>query len=454
MQLTLLGSTIKKIVGYGANLYHFTEAGVDVHRQSDGERLAWAALANFTCGAVNDNGVYLGTSAAGVYLLPHAAVTTGGDQAGALVQKFTASSVPPLGSSVVNRMAGRGPGLLVTTAAGATWLPDSAETRVVDPGTLRPTWRRHVDAGGCGAAAINAASNGLAVAINGGAGGVALVAPAAGMSSASRSAMGASLSDASKWIGAIMAPNGKIYGIPFDAADILIIDPAAGTASRSAMGATLTGTGKWYRGALAPNGKVYGIPDGAADILIIDPVAGTASRSTMGASLSDASKWRDGVLATNGKIYGIPQNAADILIIDPAAGTASRSDMGATLTGTGKWMAGALAPDGKIYGTAFAATDLLIISPPAPAVVASPDILSDTIRDIAYGADLFIATDAGISIWDGAAVTNITAPLGAVLDVQSIHPASTATKNSGLLAYGTSDGLDGGRFGVLDLAEV
>lgn len=85
----------------------------------------------------------------------------------------------------------------------------------------------------------------------------------------------------------------------------------------------------------------------------------------------------------------------------------------------------------------------------------APDILSDTIRDLAYGGtDLFIATDAGISIWDGSTATNITTPLATVLDVQSIHPTSTASKNSGLLAYGTSDGEGGGRFGVLDLSEV
>ena len=94
------------------------------------------------------------------------------------------------------------------------------------------------------------------------------------------------------------------------------------SATRSAMGASLSGLYKWGGGVLGPDGKIYGIPTDAADILVIDPDAGTATRSAMGAALSgaDADKWRGGVLGPDGKIYGIPTNAAEILIIDPDAG--------------------------------------------------------------------------------------------------------------------------------------
>ncbi len=40
-----------------------------------------------------------------------------------------------------------------------------------------------------------------------------------------------------KWWGGVKGPNGKIYGIPYDADDVLIIDPATNTAKRSSMGA-------------------------------------------------------------------------------------------------------------------------------------------------------------------------------------------------------------------------
>ena len=88
------------------------------------------------------------------------------------------------------------------------------------------------------------------------------------------------------------------------------------------MGATLTGTAKWYGEVLSPNGKIYSIPFNSTDILIIDPVANTATRSAMGATnLSHNAKWIGGVLAPNGKIYGIPYNSTNILTITPELNT-------------------------------------------------------------------------------------------------------------------------------------
>ncbi|MEG2433267.1 MAG: hypothetical protein RSB25_16630, partial [Acinetobacter sp.] len=136
-----------------------------------------------------------------------------------------------------------------------------------------------------------------------------------------------------------------------------------GTASTSNMSATLDSSAKWAGGVLAPSGKIYCVPVNATDILIIDPITNTATRSNMGATLSDTNKWRGGVLAPNGKIYCIPYNATDILIIDPVNNTATRSNMGASLTGTAKWFGGALGPDGKIYCAPYSSADILIIDP-------------------------------------------------------------------------------------------
>ena len=84
-------------------------------------------------------------------------------------------------------------------------------------------------------------------------------------------------------------------------------------ATRTAMGATLTGILKWYGGVLGPDGKIYGIPNNSTDILVIDPVAGTATRTTMGATFTGGGRYSGGVLGPNGKIYGIPNDATDIL---------------------------------------------------------------------------------------------------------------------------------------------
>jgi hypothetical protein len=35
--------------------------------------------------------------------------------------------------------------------------------------------------------------------------------------------MGATLSDSSKWLGGVLGPDGKIYGIPYSTTDILVM---------------------------------------------------------------------------------------------------------------------------------------------------------------------------------------------------------------------------------------
>ena len=42
------------------------------------------------------------------------------------------------------------------------------------------------------------------------------------------STFGSLSTDSYKWQGGVLAPNGKIYGIPFDATTVLEIDPVAG----------------------------------------------------------------------------------------------------------------------------------------------------------------------------------------------------------------------------------
>ncbi len=175
---------------------------------------------------------------------------------------------------------------------------------------------------------------------------------------------GASISGTeSKWWGGVRGPDNKIYGIPFNAVDILIIDPVTNTATRSTMGANISGSNKWASGCLGPDGKIYCAPFNAPDVLIIDPVAGTAVRTNFGLDLSGSVKWAGAVLGADNKIYFIPRNSTNILIIDPATGTASRSTMGADLTGSNKWSGGILAGNGKIYGVPRDSLNILIIDP-------------------------------------------------------------------------------------------
>jgi len=114
--------------------------------------------------------------------------------------------------------------------------------------------------------------------------------------------------DDAKWVGGVLAPNGCIYGIPYNSTTVLKIDPVAETATTFG---SLAGTFKWYGGVLAPNGCIYGIPFNSTTVLKIDPVAETAT--TFGSLSADEAKWVGGVLAPNGCIYGIPLNSTTVL---------------------------------------------------------------------------------------------------------------------------------------------
>ena len=96
------------------------------------------------------------------------------------------------------------------------------------------------------------------------------------------------------------------------------------TADWTTISTGLDGSSKWARGVPAGNGKIYGIPNGAGEVLIVDPTTDTFDRTAMSTGLDGGCagacrKWVGGVLAGNGKIYGIPDWArtGEMLIIDP-----------------------------------------------------------------------------------------------------------------------------------------
>lgn len=170
-------------------------------------------------------------------------------------------------------------------------------------------------------------------------------------------------SDSSKWNGGVLAPNGKIYGIPYNSTTVMEIDPDAQTATTFG---SLSGSEKWNGGVLAPNGKIYGIPRESETVLEIDPEAQTATTFGSVEKPSSGIAYIGGVLAPNGKIYAIPYNAGNILKIDPASQSVSTFG---TFSGSGKWAGGVLAPNGKIYGIPYGSSTVLEIDPETDSVV-------------------------------------------------------------------------------------
>jgi hypothetical protein len=203
-----------------------------------------------------------------------------------------------------------------------------------------------------------------------------------------------------KWLGGVLAPNGKIYCPPIRETTVLIIDPVANTVDTTSITGLDVGL-KWHNGCLAPNGKIYTNPAIVNNkILIIDPLTDTATTFIS----APVGVWAEPVLSPNGKIYcipraydaddvlvidhltntsslmgispiinhaltsvmhpdgkiySIPYDATDVLVIDTIANTSFY--MGANLPGTSKWMSGVLTPSGDIYGVPASSPDLLII---------------------------------------------------------------------------------------------
>jgi len=123
------------------------------------------------------------------------------------------------------------------------------------------------------------------------------------------------------YAGGVLAQNGKIYCVPYDGAfvsniPILVIDPI--TRTTSTFGSIPIAPSPPYDpprnrgGVLAPNGKIYCMPYNVvySTILEIDPLNNSFLSIT-----NPGGSYAGGVLAPNGKIYGIPYTAVTILEI-------------------------------------------------------------------------------------------------------------------------------------------
>jgi len=124
-KLVMLGLSVKSIVKHNGYIYHFTEAGLDVHRIADGVRTCWALVSNTVCGTVNDNGVFFGTTA-GVKKLTHANIDSGVEQTANVTVVYSTTTNPAIQSNTITDLAGFGTALAVATSAGVDFLPDAA----------------------------------------------------------------------------------------------------------------------------------------------------------------------------------------------------------------------------------------------------------------------------------------------------------------------------------------
>jgi hypothetical protein len=569
-QLTLLAAPLRMLF-HGGLLYHFSVAGVDVHNML-GQRVAWAELSGVTCGAVNTDAVYLGTSA-GVYSLAHSAVATGGDQTSAVALAYDTGTSPALADDAVAGLAGLGTTLLVTHAAGADYLPNAS------------TVYRYSDASGCGPCALSATE--LAYIL--GDGTVhRLVLPTTDWTSSSATIYSASgettppalnkLTDptappgsgyAVAWSGDYLAvghasgnllsiykksgstlskladpasPGSAVFGVAWSgdylavgksaspylswysrsgdtltkltdpttppgatyrlawSGDYLVVPHAVGAGTRGLSfykrsGSTLSkltdpadpggggNTAAWigsylfvgttgspylvvYRrdgDTLTKLSAVADAPAGAVSWLAVsgDYLAVTCAASpylylyqwdaatetlTQKAGPASALPGAGRGLAWSGDYLMVGFNASPWLSVYKRAGGALEKELDADSLSAAAYSCGV---DSNRLAVSMTASPYLYWYELVPGTTGGDGLLAAA-DCIAFGADLFVGSAGGINII-GATSRELTALLGGA-PVAAIHPTSTATTSAGLLAYGTDDGADGGRFGIIDLS--
>jgi streptogramin lyase len=107
--------------------------------------------------------------------------------------------------------------------------------------------------------------------------------------------------------GGVLAPNGMIYFTPYNATQILQLDPT--TDITSLIGSIYNGTSKWHGGVLAPNGMIYFAQE---TIHRYKLDSATNQTNLIGSIYNGSAKYAGGVLAPNG-IYFAPLVSGKIL---------------------------------------------------------------------------------------------------------------------------------------------
>jgi streptogramin lyase len=215
----------------------------------------------------------------------------------------------------------------------------------------------------------------------------------------------------SKWAGGILAKDGKIYCAPDSQSqrNVLVIDPKTDTVELRPFEAD----GRWAGAVEAPDGKIYCIPsqgDLAANnrmnILVIDPSTGSISfiETPLEGADGDNDELYGGVLAPNGKIYCAPRNCSQILVVDVYAAEPVVSTIPKPLdAGSNQWSFGCLGSDSCVYFAPRSATKILKVDPATDTVTTVGD-LSPQVNNRTFSATLAPDNKIYFNRWVGASV--------------------------------------------------
>ena len=166
---------------------------------------------------------------------------------------------------------------------------------------------------------------------------------------------GPSIPGEHKWLGAAVADDGAIYGVPSHNRRVVKVVPGTGEVTELGTDDVLgTRKYKYLRGIRTKAGTVLGIPAWADSVLEITPATGEVR--TIGKLPLGKWMWHGAAAGLDGNIYGIPSNAGSVLKIDPMTREVTQFGQDKIPEGQNKWYGGIRGPDGAIYGIPCRAT--------------------------------------------------------------------------------------------------
>ena len=166
-------------------------------------------------------------------------------------------------------------------------------------------------------------------------------------------------SECCKWVDGVEL-DGFLYGIPYKANSILKFDLESGNTTLIAEGHKLLSPGNFASGVLGPNGIIYFLPFAHNKVVKFDPKNELNPLIEMKEDLGNSLNFRGGVLGRDGNVYGIPFGASRVLKITVNEDTISF--IGDEVQGDSKWRNGVLAQDGNIYACPYSQSTVLEIN--------------------------------------------------------------------------------------------
>ncbi|EOQ97879.1 putative lipoprotein [Leptospira wolbachii serovar Codice str. CDC] len=165
--------------------------------------------------------------------------------------------------------------------------------------------------------------------------------------------------------GALNAPNGDIYFLPYDSTKILAINPSSKIYSNAG---TVPGTVDFIGGSLGPAGIIYFSPHQNLNFYALDTFQN--SLSIVGNKTLVGAAYNGAMYAPNGKIYFVPSSETNIRYYDTNTKT-----IGTVSTPTsGGFSSAVLTPQGKIYFIPFVSTTMYILDTKDDTVSTHPHV--------------------------------------------------------------------------------